>query len=611
MSAAGLLVGVALAVSVAGVAVLVLAVSRRWFARFRHGFRWSLMVALAGTGLAIAAVLGVWAYTEAGATLRGQIVSEMRHIAQIEQNEIKEDIADAQTSLQFFASRMAEDARRNPAAVRERLRELQAFDPRFLQVNLMDAEGRALVSSSVTGDVEPPNRIGVAYTLEGKPFVSDIYVSPLFKRWVIYISAPVKGSGGVVTGAVSARFDMQEDLKAFVRTVRFGDHGYTMVANAEGRIIGHPDQARLNTDVSAYPVVRAALQGQTTSAISVNLAGTEMLMVGQPLESPATLHPRPWVLVSETATVEALAPVRALRVKFALAALIAGAACLAVAGLLSRSVTRPLHDVLDVVQKIRGGDLTARSAVAGRDEIGHLGEAVNEMAKGLEDRDRIKEIFGRYVTTQVSQELLDKQITLGGERRRVTMLFSDIRNFTTMSEAMAPEQIITFLNDYFSEMVDAVFEHHGVLDKFLGDGMLAVFGSLDETHAHERRAVLAGLRMKALLAKINGERSMIGQPPIAIGIGIHTDEVIVGNIGSRKRLEYTVIGDGVNTCSRVEGLNKEFGTTILITDATYEAVRDEFECRPMPEAPLKGKTKVPRVFEVVSAKRVEPARRGE
>ena len=266
MSAAGLLVGVALAVSVAGVAVLVLAVSRRWFARFRHGFRWSLMVALAGTGLAIAAVLGVWAYTEAGATLRGQIVSEMTHIAQIEQNEIKEDIADAQTSLQFFATRMAEDARRNPAAVRERLRELQAFDPRFLQVNLMDAEGRVLVSSSVTGDVEPPNRIGVAYTLEGKPFVSDIYVSPLFKRWVIYISAPVKGSGGVVTGAVSARFDMQEDLKAFVRTVRFGDHGYTMVANAEGRIIGHPDQARLNTDVSAYPVVRAALQGQTTSA---------------------------------------------------------------------------------------------------------------------------------------------------------------------------------------------------------------------------------------------------------------------------------------------------------------------------------------------------------
>ncbi len=602
MGASGVLVGVALAASVAGVAVLMLAVSRRWFARFRRGFLLSLMVALAGTGLAIAAVLGVWAYTEERATLLAQIVSEMTHIAQIEQNEIKEDLADAQTQLQVFATRMAEDARRNPATVRERLRELQAFDTRFLQVNLMDAEGRVLVSSSVAGEMEPTNRIGVAYTLDGKPFVSDIYLSPLFKRWVIYISSPVKDARGVVTGAVSARFDMQEDLKAFVRIVRFGAHGYTMVANGDGHVIGHPDEARLDTDVSAYPVVRAALQGRTTNAISVNLAGVEMLMVGQPLESPSTLHPKPWVLVSETATAEALAPVRALRMKFALAALVVGVACVAVAGLVSRSVTRPLHDVLDVVQKIRGGDLTARSAVVGRDEIGHLGEALNEMAKGLQDRDRIKEIFGRYVTTQVSEELLDKQITLGGERRRVTMLFSDIRNFTSMAEAMTPEQIITFLNDYFTEMVDAVFEQHGVLDKFIGDGMLAVFGSLDQTHDHERRAVRAGLRMKALLAKINGERAMVGQPPIAIGIGIHTDDVIVGNIGSRKRLEYTVIGDGVNTCSRVEGLNKEFGTTILITDSTWEAVRESFECRAMPEAPLKGKTKVTRVFEVVSAR---------
>ena len=115
-------------------------------------------------------------------------------------------------------------------------------------------------------------------------------------------------------------------------------------------------------------------------------------------------------------------------------------------------------------------------------------------------------------------------------------------------------------------MVDAVFEHDGVLDKFIGDGMLAVFGSLDEEPDHARRAVRAALRMKALLAKINGERAMAGQLPIAIGIGIHTDDVIVGNIGSRKRLEYTVIGDGVNTCSRVEALNKEFGTTILITE---------------------------------------------
>ncbi len=582
--------------------VLLFAVSRRWLGHMRRGFLVTLMLALAGTGLGVAAVVAVWAYTEARDALLGQITAELGHVAGILENEIKEDIVEAQNQLQFFAKRLTDDARRNPGAVRERLRDLQAFDTRFLQVTLMDAEGKILVSSSVTEELEPPNRVGIAYTLDGKPFVSDIYLSPVYKRWALYMSAPVRDARGAIVGAVSGRFDMQDDLKAFSRVARFGRSGYTAVTNGDGRLVGHPDQKRLDEDISGYPAVQAAPGGRTGTAVTVNVAGVQKLMVGRPFESPATVHPKPWVLLAELELDEALAPVRALRLKFALAAVAVALACLVVAGVLSRSVTRPLHDLMDTVQKIRGGDLSAHTFVHGRDEIGHLGDALNEMVKGLQDRDRIKEIFGRYVTTQVSQEILSKQVTLGGDRRLVTMLFSDIRNFTSMSEGMSPEQIITFLNDYFTEMVDAVFEHHGVLDKFIGDGMLAFFGSLDEGRGHERRAVLAALRMKASLAKINGERSIVGKPPIGIGVGIHTDEVIVGNIGSRKRLEYTVIGDGVNTCSRVEGLNKEFGTMILVTETTYAAIRDDFECREMPEAPLKGKTRVPRVYEVVSAK---------
>jgi len=171
-----------------------------------------------------------------------------------------------------------------------------------------------------------------------------------------------------------------------------------------------------------------------------------------------------------------------------------------------------------------------------------------------------------------------------------------------MSEAMTPAQVVSFLNAYFSEMVEAVFEQGGVLDKFIGDGMMAVFGSFGDMPDHPRRAVAAALRMKALLAKINGERSVTGLPPIQIGIGIHTDEVIVGNIGSHRRLEYTVIGDGVNTSSRVEGLNKQFGTTILITSSTYEAVHEEFDCRQMPEARLKGKSQSLQYYEVLSGR---------
>ncbi|HEU5193714.1 MAG TPA: adenylate/guanylate cyclase domain-containing protein [Methylomirabilota bacterium] len=592
----------AAALVVAALAVLLLAVSRRWFARHPRGFLLSVMVALVGTGLGIAGVIGVWAYAEVRATLVRQIVTELTHIADIQQNEIREDLAVAEEQLQFFATHLTDSARKNPAAVRERLRDLQLFDPRYLQVSLMDAEGRPLVASSVGADTEPYNRVGTAHSLEGKPFASDVYVSPVFNRWVIYIATPVKDDRGTIIGVVSARYDMQDDLKAFVNVARFGATGYTVVTNGEGRVMAHPDDRRLNEDITRYPVVKAALEGRTTDAITVNAQGTEMLMVGRPFKSPASQQAKPWVLISETTTAEAFAPIHPLRIKFAVAALAAAIACVVVAVLVSRSITRPLHDVVDVVHKIRGGDLLAHTAVTGHDEIGSLGVALNEMTQGLRDRDRVKEIFGRYVTTQVSQELLSKEITLGGERRRVTLLFSDIRNFTSMSEAMTPESIIAFLNEYFSEMVDAVFEQHGVLDKFIGDGMLAVFGTLDERTDHERRAVRAALRMKARLAKLNGDRSIVGQAPIAIGIGIHTDDVVVGNIGSRRRLEYTVIGDGVNTCSRVEGLNKEFGTTILITETTFATVRDDFECRAMPEAPLKGKTKVPRIYEVLSHK---------
>src|SRR5258705_5370201 len=326
------------AVAVGAVAVLRFAVSRRWFARYPRGFLLSVMVALTGTGLGIAGMIGVWAYTENRATLVRQIVTSLGHIADIQQNEIREDLQDAQRQLQFFATRLTDDARRNPAAVRERLRELQAFDPRFLQVSIMDADGKLLIASSVGSEVEPQNRVGTAHTLEGKAFVSDVYASPVFKRWVIYISTPLRDGKGAIVGAVSAWFDMQDDLGAFVKVARFGATGFTAVTNGEGRLMAYPDPKRINEDITHYQVVRDALAGRASEAIGVNIQGQEMLMVGRPFKSPASVPSPPWVLVSETATEEAFAPIRPLRVKFAAAALAAAVACLVVAVLVSRSI---------------------------------------------------------------------------------------------------------------------------------------------------------------------------------------------------------------------------------------------------------------------------------
>jgi adenylate cyclase len=375
------------------------------------------------------------------------------------------------------------------------------------------------------------------------------------------------------------------------------------MVDGAGQIIAHRDPARLEEDISQYEAVRLARQtGTVGSVVAANRQGQERLFVYRPIKSPESQAQHNWVLLTEIDAGEMLIPVNKLRKELAIAIALLLVTGVLVAHQISTSVHRPLDALGDFAHKIGAGDFTARVNVRGHDVAGRLAEALNEMAAGLQERDHVKEVFGRYIATQVSDEILKGQVSLGGAEKQVTVLFSDIRNFTSMSERMSPQQVVTFLNDYFTEMVDAVFENGGVLDKFLGDGLMAVFGSMSDEPDHPRKAVLAALRMQALLAKINGVRAVSGKPPISIGVGIHTDSVIVGNIGSRKRLEYTVVGDGVNTSSRLQALNKEFGTTILISESTYQAVKDDFECRQMPDTHIRGKTKDLRIYEVVSMK---------
>ncbi len=583
-------------------AVFLYALRRRLFAGMAQGFLITLLLAVAGAGLMTAWLLGVWGYQASQRVLFEQTIEELQNVGGVIEAEINDGIAYALERLRNLAGELAPDvARGNLEQVRNTLRTVQVFTPRFLQVNVYDRQGAVLVSTSLTEAVEPPSPIAAAFNLEGKPF-ADAYISPIFRKYVVYLSSPLRGADTAIIGVLSARYDLQEYLARVVAATRFGESAYTALATNEGRILAHPDANRLNDDISGYPAVQKARRGETGWALTRNMAGQERLMVYRPMKSPATLDPKPWVLLAEMDASEATAPIRSLRQQFVLATAILVAVCLVLAVQVSFSLQRPVAALLQMVRLVRDGDLTARSDIQGRDEVGRLAAALNEMVRGLQERDRIKEVFGRYVTTQVSEEVLKGQINLGGVAKRVTILFSDVRNFTTMSEAMSPEQVVTFLNDYFSEMVEAVFEQNGVLDKFIGDGMLAIFGSFDEAPDHPHRAVLTALRMQARLAKLNGERSIVGKPLIAIGIGIHTDTVIVGNIGSYKRLEYTVIGDGVNTCSRVESANKEFETTILITQTTWEAVRDDFECRPMPEAHLKGKLNTPQLYEVVNVR---------
>lgn len=206
-------------------------------------------------------------------------------------------------------------------------------------------------------------------------------------------------------------------------------------------------------------------------------------------------------------------------------------------------------------------------------------------------RKRIISHFLRYVSPKIVKSLVENEqdLMLGGALKDVAVLFTDIRNFITLSEKWAPQKIVQMLNSYFKELCDAVFEFDGTVNKFIGDALMAIYSAPLHQNDAAERAVKTALSMRRRLSAFNSIRVQKGEQPIATGIGIHYGEVVSGNIGS-PNLEYTVIGDTVNTASRVESLCKEFKTDILISDVVYQFVRDKVEVVTHPPVQVKGRS---------------------
>lgn len=202
--------------------------------------------------------------------------------------------------------------------------------------------------------------------------------------------------------------------------------------------------------------------------------------------------------------------------------------------------------------------------------------------------------LGRYFSPAVAQAISgakEEFFKPGGRRQPVAVMFCDLRGFTAISETLPPEEVVAFLSQYHERMVGIIFEHGGTLDKFLGDGILATFGTPEPDHSDLKRAVSCGLAMKQALAELNVERQTQGQPALGQGIGIHYGEAIVGNIGTSDRLEYTVIGDTVNLASRIETACKTLSTDFLVSQSVETALRGQFAFKPMGEVEVKGQSK--------------------
>ena len=225
-----------------------------------------------------------------------------------------------------------------------------------------------------------------------------------------------------------------------------------------------------------------------------------------------------------------------------------------------------------------------------------VAEGFNRMVAGLREREQIRETFGKYVSPEVRDEILAGRASLEGGTREVTILFADLRDFTPWVEATAPAQVVADLNSYFSEMDAAIRAQGGLVLQFIGDEIEAVFGAPVPDPGHPDGAVRAAIEMRSRLEAWNAARVAAGKTPLRHGIGIHTGTVIAGNIGSAERLSYALVGDAVNLTSRIQSLNKDFGTEILVSGVTKALLRSEYKLAVLPAVRVKGRTAEVEVF---------------
>jgi class 3 adenylate cyclase/HAMP domain-containing protein len=282
------------------------------------------------------------------------------------------------------------------------------------------------------------------------------------------------------------------------------------------------------------------------------------------------------------------------------------------AGYLTSPLTRVVHAMEKIIST---NDLSSRVEVEYNDETGKLAHTFNIMVGALQTaynqikhyalqsalaqkrEHKIRNIFQRYVPADVIEEFFaNPEKMLVGENRVISILFSDIRSFTTISEQMKPDDLVTSLNRYFTVMVDIIMDRGGIVDKYIGDAIMAFFGAPVRHRDYALQSVLAGIEMNEALQEFNDRQRELGKPEFRIGVGINYGVVTVGNIGTEKKMDYTIIGDMVNLASRMEGLTKKYHQPLLISESLYQKVKDEVACRLIDSVAVKGKTRGVKIY---------------
>jgi adenylate cyclase len=323
----------------------------------------------------------------------------------------------------------------------------------------------------------------------------------------------------------------------------------------------------------------------------ISLQGDDYVTTYRALPTTAKGAEPVWIVLQRSLTRELMAARELERVILFISIAGLAAATLAALGM-ARSISEPVQQLAAHTAVIARGDYTTRLELNRVDELGDLARSFNAMSAGLAERDQVRDLLDKNVSPEVAAQLMREGGSLGGEEREVTVLFADLRGFTTLSEKVPARELVTLLNRYLERMSRAIEAEGGVIDKFIGDEIMALFGAPLPVTDGADRAIRAALAMRTALTELNREFAAEGRPELAFGVGINTARVIAGNIGSERRRNYSVIGDGVNLAARLQGLtrNAAFAADILVSAETLSQARGRYASRDLGRVGVKGKT---------------------
>jgi len=414
----------------------------------------------------------------------------------------------------------------------------------------------------------------------------------------------------VETGLLSEEYRelAQKSAEEYAQTMSLSETGYFMAFNSRGEII-FPEKE--GESISEYKFFDS-IKGKVNGLLTFNYK--ETTRVGY------FIYFEPWdwyILLSERGEIF-YQDANNIKKQVAYTMVITLVVAVGLILIFIKKVTDPIRNVVKTMKEIiTSSDLSRRVRVEYDDEVGYLASWFNRMVEDLEtaynqikqyayrsvlaktSEERIRHIFQKYVPAEIIDEVLKSAGSelLVGKKQEATVLFSDIRGFTTISERLSAEELVSSLNTYFNTMVGIIIEHKGIIDKFIGDAIMAIFGAPVLHDDDPYQAVSTGLQMLGALENFNKKQIVMGKPPFRIGIGLNTGEVVVGNIGSTQKLEYTCIGDTVNLASRLEGLTKIYGVPIIISEYTYQYIDNDIKVRDIDSVRVKGKLKPVRIYE--------------